>query len=369
MDPVTGSRLRAARESVGLSLSALAARTHYSKALLGLLETGQRQIRPEHVSAYSRALGVSVQTLTSAPDDPLRVAHEWLVNETPAVVHSRAGHRVGESLAGELEQRVKDIRRLDDSIGGRDLFPVVSKELRDVESVVRDGSYSARIERRLLTVVGELSQLGGWVASDAGHFAEARRIYLDGHRASAAAGNRALAAQLLSTLAYQQANTGDAADALLLARSAVAGARDATPVTRALLWERVAWASARARDTDSARRALDTVDDAYDDRKAEVPEPDWVYWLNRDEIDIMAARCFVELGDGSTAQPLLTRAIDAYPAEHQREVALYRTWLAEAFAKSGQFDAAADTLALIAGDIGSDRVERRLQDVRQLLYT
>ncbi|NQE85690.1 helix-turn-helix domain-containing protein [Nocardia terpenica] len=38
-----GARLRAAREAAGVSLAALAARTHFSKSLLGLLETGQRQ--------------------------------------------------------------------------------------------------------------------------------------------------------------------------------------------------------------------------------------------------------------------------------------------------------------------------------------
>ncbi|WP_228787997.1 helix-turn-helix domain-containing protein [Nocardia terpenica] len=41
-----GARLRAAREAAGVSLAALAARTHFSKSLLGLLETGQRQGGP-----------------------------------------------------------------------------------------------------------------------------------------------------------------------------------------------------------------------------------------------------------------------------------------------------------------------------------
>ncbi|MCE7009350.1 helix-turn-helix transcriptional regulator [Kibdelosporangium philippinense] len=47
-----------AREAAGVSLSALAARTHYSKPLLGHLETGKRRVKPEHVLAYSRALSV-----------------------------------------------------------------------------------------------------------------------------------------------------------------------------------------------------------------------------------------------------------------------------------------------------------------------
>jgi hypothetical protein len=71
-----------------------------------------------------------------------------------------------------------------------------------------------------------------------------------------------LAGQLLSSLSYQLANVGNPADAALLARSAVKGAGTATPVVRALLLERLAWASARARDGEAVRRALDEVDDS-----------------------------------------------------------------------------------------------------------
>jgi hypothetical protein len=52
--------------------------------------------------------------------------------------------------------------------------------------------------------------------------------------------DRVLAGQLLSSLSYQMANIGNPADAALLARSAVKGARNATPIVRALLLERVA---------------------------------------------------------------------------------------------------------------------------------
>jgi transcriptional regulator with XRE-family HTH domain len=118
---VTGAQLRAVREQAGLSLSAMARRTNSSKSLLGLLETGQRQIRPEHIAAYSHVLGVSLETLSAPTDDPLRVAHAWLVSDTPSMTHSAAGRGVGASLAAELEQRVIDLRRLDDSITGRNL--------------------------------------------------------------------------------------------------------------------------------------------------------------------------------------------------------------------------------------------------------
>lgn len=367
---IDGARLRAARESAGLSLAALAHRTHFSKSLLGQLETGQRQVHPEHISAYSIALGVSVRTLTAPATDPLRIAHEWLVEDSPAAAHRASGRRVGPSLAEELEQRVIELRYLDDSIGGRDLFPLVDKELTETSQVVREASYDEQTGRRLLTAVGELAQLAGWTASDAGQYADAQRIYLDGVSAASTAGQRVLAGQLLSSLSYQVANVGKPADAALLARTAVAGAVDATPVVQALLLERVAWASARAHDRSNTCRALAAVDDAYESRSPGIEEPEWVYWLNRSEVDVMAGRCFVELGDARSAEPLLSRAIDSYPPEHAREVALYRTWLAQAYARSGDLDAAQATIRRArrsASRAGSSRLDHRVSEVERIL--
>ncbi|WP_328610385.1 transcriptional regulator [Amycolatopsis sp. NBC_00345] len=309
--------------------------------------------------------------LYGPPDDPLRVAHEWLVSETtPVQRHTAAGRRVGATLATELEARVVQLRHLDDVIGGGDLIPLVRRELADAEQVVNESSYSDATGRRLLTAVGELAQLAGWVASDAGQYAEAQHVYLSGVSAARDAGDRALARQLLSSLAYQIANVGDPADAALLARSAATGARDATPVVRALLLERVAWASARSRDTDATRRTLDAVDDTYAARTPGVEEPEWVYWLDRNEIDVMAGRCLIELGEPARAEPLISHAVAAYTPEHTREVALYRTWIAEAYARSGELDAARSALqaAREAGDgVNSTRLATRVDHVARLV--
>jgi transcriptional regulator with XRE-family HTH domain len=365
-----GAALRAAREAAEVSLAAMATRTHYSKPLLGLLETGKRTVKPEHLKAYSRALNVPIEILHGPPDDPLRVAHEWLVSDSPTVVQLRSGRAVGAMLVDKLEARVIELRHLDDVIGGCDLFPVVRKELSEVQGVVQSASYTDRIGRRLLTVAGELAQLAGWVASDAGRYTEAQRIYLNGVSAAQCVENRPLTAQLLSSLSYQIANVGKPHDAALLARSAVKGAENASPLVRALLWERVAWASARSRDHAGTRRAVDAVDDAYEDRSDGVIEPEWVYWLDRSEIDVMAGRCLIELGSPDAAEPLLNNAIKSYDTNHAREVALYLSWLAEAYAREGNFDAARDTLARTrrtARGINSMRLDLRINQVGILL--
>lgn len=116
--------------------------------------------------------------------------------------------------------------------------------------------------------------------------------------------------------------------------------------------------------------ALDAVDDTYDQRSDGAAEPEWVYWLNRTEIDVMAARCLIELGQPTTVEPLLTRALAGYNHDHAREVALYQTWLAEGHARTGDLDAAREVLARIdttAIDAGSTRLHRRIAAVDRLI--
>ncbi|TLF76850.1 helix-turn-helix domain-containing protein [Nocardia cyriacigeorgica] len=366
----TGRALRAAREAAGIGLREFARRTHWSAAYLSQIERSQRPISEEIRMAYRRMLP-AVPDSFGRHDDPLRVAHEWLVTDPRLDEHLAPGRQVGAGLAAEMERRVVELRRLDDVVGGAALHPVVRCDLDAARSVVRDGTYTSDIKRRLLRVVAELSQLAGWVYSDAGRYAEAQHAYLDGVTAATEAGDRPLAGQLLSTLAYQMTNTGDARDAALLARTALRGAStDAPPVVRALLGERVAWAAAKAADPEGARRALDAVDDEYDRRSPGDDEPDWVYWLNRDEIDVMRARCAVQLGNSVEAETLLTPAIERYPAGRKREATLYRSWLAEAYARGGQPAAAHETLEAVradAAELNSVRLHRRVAEVEAIL--
>ncbi|GAB3696035.1 helix-turn-helix domain-containing protein [Saccharopolyspora tripterygii] len=360
----TGADLRAAREAAGVSLCGLARRTHFAKSYLSMVETGKRPVAPDVADAYEQVLGVP---LRPAPADPVRVAHEWLVGESPMVVQVRAGRRVGAELATELERRVVELRHLDDVVACRDLLPAVSRELADAGELVRSASFSEPVGRRLFTAVGELAQLAGWIASDAGRHAEAQRFYVSGVGAAGEASDRVLGAQLLSSLSYQVANVCDPRDAVLLARTAALGAEGATPVVRALFLERVAWASVRAADVTGTWRALEAVDEAYERRGGSGSEPEWVYWLDRSEIDVMAGRCMIELGRPADAEPLLARAIAHYPPDHAREVALYLSWLAESHARAGDLDAARDALDRAqrhAEIMPSARTEARLGVVR-----
>lgn len=361
----SGADLRSARSRAGISLNAMARRAHFAKSYLSMVETGKRPVAPEVVTAYEQVLG---DPLAPPPTDPVRVAHEWLVCESPIAQQTRSGRRVGTSLAGDLERRVVELRHLDDTVSSAELGPVVTRELSEARQLLAHASFAAAVGRRLFAVVGELAQLAGWVASDAGQHRQAQRRYLSGVEAAVEAGDGVLGAQLLSSLSYQMANVGAPHDAALMARTAATGAKHATPVVRTLLLERLAWASAKAGEHGATRRALDEVDDTYERRGPD--EPEWVYWLDRAEIDVMAGRCLIELGRPADAEPLLSSAIASYPAERAREIALYLSWLAESHARAGDPEAAREALLrarACANTMPSQRADARLDLVERMI--
>jgi transcriptional regulator with XRE-family HTH domain len=304
------------------------------------------------------------------PDAALRLSQEWRIVEPPQVVELRAGRRVGQRLADAAIERVDVLRRMDDFLGGGDMHDLVRRELRVTMEAVRDASYNERTGRALLAAVGELCQLAGWVASDAGLHHLAERYYLGGVSAAHAARDAPLGANLLSSLAYQVANVGDPREAVLLASTAHSGAEScATPTVRALLLERVAWAYARLGDPRAAEAALAQVDDVFADSNP-ADDPVWAYWLNRDEIEVMAGRCLTQFRRATRAIDLLTRAVGRYDESHARELALYLTWLAEAHVYAGDVEEAATqaghALGLAEG-VASERAFARLVHVRRLL--
>lgn len=303
-------------------------------------------------------------------DTVSRLVHEWLVVEPPALLEVRSGRIIGDGLVGKVERRVAQLRRMDDFVAGGDLHGLVERELRTTGGLLREAAYSERLGRRLLVVIGELCQLAGWVSGDAGRYALAAHYYSIGVKAAHAANDAPLAANLISSLAYQVSNVGNPREAVLLAQTADAGARrQATPTTGALLKERVAWANAKTGDRKQTERALAAVESDYE-RRTPAEDPEWVYWLNEDEINVMAGRCYVELGVADRAVPLLSSALQHYDERMTRELALYNSWLAEAQVMVGDVDAAAATATRtleLTAQITSARSDDRVNVLRRKL--
>ncbi len=257
-------------------------------------------------------------------------------------------------------------------LGGGDLVAPAFRELRAATRLYRETSHTDTVGRALLAQLGELAQIAGWIASDAGNHVLAERAYNLGVSAARQAGDAPLAANLLGSLAYQQANTGRVQESLVFARAALNEAgHDAPAEARALSLDRLAWAHARAGELQPAVRALGEAHEALlDGRDGEAPQ--WAYWVNEDELEVMDARVFTELHRPLRALPLLSKVLDRYDATHAREMALYLSWLAIAYADANEPQAAARAAARmldLSEDLPSARTSERarivLQRVRQ----
>lgn len=81
----------------------------------------------------------------------------------------------------------------------------------------------------------------------------------------------------------------------------------------------------------------------------------------------MAGRCFTELGRPLRAEPLLTQGIDTYDATHAREISLYLSWLADAYAQAREIERATEAASKslnLAVKVNSARVTDRIETIR-----
>lgn len=332
-------------------------------------ETGKRTPR-EWLPVLASALGVSVDVLTArqAPSDPpLLTLADFLPAENPLEhVKAREGGRLGVGQVDDLRQRVHGLRLADDFLAGGDLIRPALRELRNGVRLFREHSFSDLTARQLLVQIGELAQIVGWIASDAGQHDEAEKIYRLGLSAAAQAKDRTLTGNLAGSLAYQFSNTGRELEGLDLARAALGEAGPgAVPKARALYFDRIAWAATKAGGIENARyamRALDEAGQALAEDSAEIDSPDYLYWVDTSELRIMESRVFTELRRPLRAVPLLLEVLGTYDPTHTRELALYLSWLAVAYADANEPEEAAVTaerMFRLSADLPSERTAER----------
>ncbi|MFG2812359.1 hypothetical protein [Streptomyces sp. NPDC048410] len=266
----------------------------------------------------------------------------------------------------DLQQRVHGLRLADDFLAGGDLMRPALRELRKSVRMFCEHSYSDLTGPQLLIQIGELAQIAGWIASDAGQHEEAERIYRLGLSAATQAEDRTLAGNLAGSLAYQLSNVGREVEGLDLARAALDGAGpDAPPKARALYLDRVAWAATKAGGNENAQhamRALGEAEEALAEDSEGSEEPAYLYWVDAGELQVMESRVYTELHRPLRAVPLLRDVLGRYDATHTRELALYLSWLAVAYADANEPEEAAATaerMLTLSADIASERTAER----------
>ncbi|MBT2383836.1 helix-turn-helix transcriptional regulator [Streptomyces sp. ISL-11] len=271
------------------------------------------------------------------------------------------GRRIGHADVVRAGQRLSALRRLDDYSGGVSVYPKVIAEIGTLAGMAAHGTYSDSVGRKLLGALGELYQFASWTAFDAGRIPHARKLA----QAAASAANQAsdftLGATALSELSYLTASTGDPREGVAMAEASLANApKDVLPAVSVVLSDRLAWACARTGDSAGVDRALGLSETAHDKRDtSRVEEPDTVYWINREETQIMAGRCWAELRQPKKAVPILEGLTTPYDDTHAREVGLYACWLAGSYLDAGALDeatASAERAATLSFHTASPRL-------------
>ncbi|MEV6879774.1 hypothetical protein [Amycolatopsis sp. NPDC051128] len=276
--------------------------------------------------------------------------------------------RIGQSDIDELRRRTARLRRLDNIMGGAETFPVYSAEVDFTQRLLRESSHAIDIGQQLRALLAEQQQQAGWAAFDHGQHALAQRLYSDSRKAAEEAGALDLAGNALAYAAYQQTTTAQSGTALATDSYEIAQPM-ATPKVSALLLERKAWAHATAREPQEADRALNLAREALEVRD-DRPDPDWVFWVNEAEIDIMAGRCWTELRRPLRAVPVLERVLSGFDDTHARDKALYLTWLATSYLHAHEVEQAAATLTRavdLAAGVSSVRPAARIESVARQL--
>ncbi|GGO80356.1 helix-turn-helix domain-containing protein [Wenjunlia tyrosinilytica] len=378
-----GANIRRLREERGWSQARLAHEVCRAAGLIGdpvgrqevsRWEKGKRTPR-EWLPCLAGVLGVSVEVLKAPKkpaEPPLPTLSDFLPEGDPLrPLKARTGSRVGMGAVDALRQRVHGLRLADDVLAGGDLIRPALRELRSAVRLYREGTHTSEVGRQLLRQIGELAQIAGWIASDAGRHEEAERIYRLGISAARQAEDRTLAGNIAGSLAYQFSNTGREAQGVALARAALSDCGpDVPPKARALYLDRVAWAHTQAGEAQPAMRALGEASEALAQDSEGLESPAYLYWLDAGELRVMESRVYTELRRPLRAVPLLREVLGQYDATRVREMALYLSWLAVALADANEPEEAAEVtgrVITLSSDIASERTAQRVRVILRRL--
>ncbi|MFG2092347.1 hypothetical protein [Streptomyces sp. NPDC048612] len=331
---------------------------------------------PEHFpSAAPQCRRIPAQRRRAAPgrrpagQEPLTAAVDWLVADEALPPPSRLrGDEIPAVAIEVLAARIQQLRRLDDSGSSGLVLEWALQDLQWAEKLAAQYSYDAPTGRQLHRIIAELGQLTAWLTADQGMDELSSSRFLAALGAARAAGDRPLAAYIISCMSYRAGWAGRTDEALRLIRIARKGsAHEDMGIGQALLATREARAHAGLGDEAACQRALD---DAAELSRTGGPsaEPPWAYWLTPAVMVADAGRAWLELGRPDRAEGHLTRGIELLRGGQPRNLLLHSASLAEARLACRELDGAAeaatDALSL-AENVSSQRAHARLTALRR----
>ena len=298
------------------------------------------------------------------------VAADWAASEPASAARLAGRRRLTADMVEGLEQRLDVLRRLDDVLGGTEIRRAAVAEYQLLTTLANEATYTEAMGRRLLSAVAEAGRVCGWLHFDAGRHAAAQTYYVCALRAADTAADPITGANALAFMAVQAYTVGNPHDAVELMRTAqLKVAPGGTPRVRAAMHARLARALSKAGEPAECQRQLDAMNEQYANGPRD-EDPAWLYWIDRPNLDGMAASCLLDAHEPRSALAHFAAAVDGYPDHYPREKALDLAGSAVAHLALGDLDVACDAGRRaweITGGLDSGQLFGAMTDLRDRL--
>jgi transcriptional regulator with XRE-family HTH domain len=392
-DPNFGPRLRALREERRLSLRRLGQQIHCSHGHLWDLEAGKKRPSVSVAALLDAALDAKgqlsamvyevsansgdVSAQTRSDGDPLPVGLEfapdwrhgvdiatelwradtqrrhvlrgigfnpaayltpavrWLTSPLDEQPSSSGEHSVGQPEVDTVRRITAVYRTLDNQYGGGHIRDSLVRFLDAEVATLMRGRYDQRTGAALLSAAAETTQLAGWASYDVGMHGLAQRYMVQALRLAAAAGDRAMGAEILAAMSHQAAYLHANMEAVDLARAAGRAAADAGVAAigaEAAVLE--AHGHAVGGDEAACALALDRAERALD-RADRTRDPQWIGYFDEAYLAAKFGHCFAALGRGDLARRFAIRSLEMDGRHYARGRQFNLALLAMAHAQSG----------------------------------
>jgi tetratricopeptide (TPR) repeat protein len=288
--------------------------------------------------------------------------YAWRLNPGPWLARRTEGQSVSPALVSEIQGLIAVRRRMDDERGGAGILEMLSADLSFVSGVLKHGRYDKETGRSLYASAAELARLAGWAASDSGKQAASQQYYLAGLRAATAAGDHALAVNIVGFLGAQAYSNGHLSESMQLMNAAVAESGKLPAIVQAMSWARSARAYAALGDSKAARNALN-LSAAQLDKAVEGDSPAWAYWFDEARYTAQVGRALFDLEDYDGAERELTMVIEHYGDRFPRDRAKWYGRIAIAQAATGNVEQ-----ACASGRLAVDLVSSHVTSQRALSF-
>lgn len=306
--------------------------------------------------------------------DLLSIAQSWTttVADSSGIGIRKGRKRIGDQEVMQIRAVTEVFRSLDNAYGGGLTCEAVIGQLISTASLIEDTTYTEEVGRKLITGMGDLATVAGWMCHDVSRHVAAQRYFLLALQAAKEADDSSLGAHVLCCMARQAGHLSRPRDALELIHLARYGARHtATPTVDALLHSLEARYYAvlgRLKDFD---RSAGQAEAAFADRNP-AQDPAWVAYFDTSEYYATLGICHqiaarVSAPDQARrAVDMIGRALDCRDPSRVRSRAFDHLGLARAYLAVGELEsaAAAGTTALeLIGRVSSIRVRDRLHEL------